>query len=237
MLWFSKTDVLSFRWLPSLSVSTTIKQSDIVYVAQQKIADQAVLLTYANITLWHEWWSSSVVWLEDLNGDTVSKALISIKNLQSIRSTDVLQITNSESWVQWLSIITQQWQTSLAQSQNIVLSLQSALDEAQSQVDSCTKQKTQADEMYRQWLAGTNSLLVDKATTQAQQASACISTNGVTIKSLNGVLLNLNSEITKTQKYITFITTNQTLITQYNDLLGGEVPSQLVQLQKEFQSL
>ena len=51
MLWFSKTDVLSFRWLPSLSVSTSIKQSDMTYLSKQKIADQAVLLTYANITL------------------------------------------------------------------------------------------------------------------------------------------------------------------------------------------
>jgi hypothetical protein len=86
-------------------------------------------------------------------------------------------------------------------------------------------------------LAGNNSLLVDQATTQAQQASVCISTAGVSVKSLNGVLINLQSEIGKTQKYISFITTNQMLITQYNDLLGGKVPSQLVQLQNEYESL
>ncbi len=237
MLFFTKTDVFSFRWLPSLSVSTTIKEIDTTYISQQKIADNAVLLTYANISLWHEWWSSHTAWLEDLNGDTVSKALISIKNLQTIRSTDVLQLKTSQWWVEWLSTVLQQWNTALSQSQNIVVSLQGSIAEAQAKVDGCTAQKTQADEMYRQWLAGNNSLLIDQATTQAQQASVCISTSGVTVKSLNGVLLNLQSEVTKTQKYITFVNTNQRLITQYNDLLGGEVPSQLVQLQNEYESL
>jgi chromosome segregation ATPase len=175
--------------------------------------------------------------LEDLNGDTVSKALTSIKNLQTIRSTDVLQLKNSQWWVEWLSTVLQQWNTALSQSQNIVVSLQGSMSEAQAKVDGCTAQKAEADEMYRQWLAGNNSLLIDQATTQAQQASICISTSGVTVKSLNGVLLNLQSEVTKTQKYITFVNTNQRLITQYNDLLGGEVPSQLVQLQNEYESL
>ena len=237
MLFFTKTDVFSFRWLPSLSVSTTIKEINTSYISQQKIADNTVLLTYANISLWHEWWSSHTAWLEDLNGDTVSKALISIKNLQTIRSTDVLQLKNSQWWVEWLSTVVQQWNTTLSQSQNIVASLQWSIAEAQAKVDGCTAQKTQADEIYRQWLAGNNSLLIDQATIQAQQASVCISTSGVTVKSLNGVLLNLQSEIIKTQKYITFVNTNQNLITQYNDLLGGEVPSQLVQLQSEYESL
>jgi len=51
MLFFTKTDVFSFRWLPSLSVSTTIKEIDTTYISQQKIADNTVLLTYANISL------------------------------------------------------------------------------------------------------------------------------------------------------------------------------------------
>jgi hypothetical protein len=51
MLFFSKTDVFSFRWLPSLSVSTSMKQLDTTYIIQQKIADNAVLLTYANIAV------------------------------------------------------------------------------------------------------------------------------------------------------------------------------------------
>ncbi len=79
--------------------------------------------------------------------------------------------------------------------------------------------------------------MIEQATTQAQQSSTCISTAGVSIKSLNGVLTNLNTEITKTQKYITLVSNNQSLIIQHTDLLGGEVPAQLVQLQKDFQSL
>lgn len=236
MLWFSKTDVLSFRWLPSLSVSTSVKQSNIAYVAQQKIADNAVLLTYANISLWHAW-SAHTAWLEDLNGNIVSQSLASIKNLQMVRSTDVLQLKNSQWWVEWLSTVIQQWNTALSQSQNIVRSLNWSIAEAQWQVDTCTNQKTQADEMYRQWLTQNNALLIDQATTQAQKASTCISIAGVSVRSLNGVLLNLQPEITKTQKYITLLNNNQSLILQYNDLLGGEVPAQLVQLQKDFQSL
>ena len=237
MLWFSKTDVLSFRWLPSLSVSTSIKQSDMTYLSKQKIADQAVLLTYANITLWHEWWTSSMAWLEDLDGDTVSKALLSIKNLQTIRSTNVLQMKDSQSNREWISTLLQQWQTTLLQSQSIASILQWSIAESQSQVNGCTSQKSQADEMYRQWLAANNATMIEQATTQAQQSSTCISTAGVSVKSLNGVLTNLNTEMIKTQKYITLVQNNQSLITQHTDLLGGEVPAQLVQLQKDFQSL
>jgi len=79
--------------------------------------------------------------------------------------------------------------------------------------------------------------MIEQATTQAQQSSTCISTAGVSVKSLNGVLTNLNTEMIKTQKYITLVQNNQSLITQHTDLLGGEVPAQLVQLQKDFQSL
>jgi hypothetical protein len=51
LFFFSKNDVLSFRWLPSLSVSTTMKQIDTTYIIKQKIADNAILLTYANIAV------------------------------------------------------------------------------------------------------------------------------------------------------------------------------------------
>lgn len=214
-----------------------MKQWNIVYVAQQKIADNAVLLTYANITLWHEWWTSSMAWLEDLNGDTVSKSLLSIKNLQTIKSTNVFQMKNSQSGIEWLSTLLQQWQTTLSQSQLLATLLQWSIAESQAQVDGCTVQKSQADEMYRQGLAANNATTIEQATLQAQQSSTCISTAGVSVKSLNGVLLNLQSEITKTQKYITLVNNNQSLIAQYNDLLGWEVPAQLVQLQKDFQSL
>jgi hypothetical protein len=59
----------------------------------------------------------------------------------------------------------------------------------------------------------------------------------VTVKSLNGVLINLATEIEKTKKYMTLVQNNQSLISQYTDLLGGEVPSQLVELQKQFNAL
>lgn len=214
-----------------------MKQIDTIYISSQRIKDNIILLTYANITVGHGAWSSQWWWLQDLNGDTVSKALLSIKNLQTIRSTDVLQMKNSQSHVEWVSTLLQQWQTTLSQSQKIVTLLQWSIAEAQWQVDACTVEKTQADEVYRQWLTANNPAMIDQATTQAQKSSTCISTAGVSIKSFNWVLVNLQSEITKTQKYITLVNTNQSLIVQYNDLLGWEVPTQLVQLQKDFQSL
>ena len=47
----TRISVNSFRWVPSLDVVTNIKQGDSVYISQQAIADQAVLLAYVNITL------------------------------------------------------------------------------------------------------------------------------------------------------------------------------------------
>lgn len=47
----TRINVNSFRWVPSLDVMTNIKQGDSVYISQQAIADQAVLLAYVNITL------------------------------------------------------------------------------------------------------------------------------------------------------------------------------------------
>ena len=47
----TRINVNSFRWVPSLDVVTNIKQGDSVYISQQAIADQAVLLAYVNITL------------------------------------------------------------------------------------------------------------------------------------------------------------------------------------------
>lgn len=239
MLVFSKTDVLSFRRLPSLSVSTTVKQSNTTYLTQQKIADNFILLTYANISVWHQWWTSSsmIAWIEDLNGDTVSKSLLAIKNLQTIRSTNVFQITNLQWADNGLSVLLQQWQTTLTQSQLLSTTLQWSVTEAQSQVDACTATKAKADELYRQWLSANDASMIDEATTSAKEASTCISTYGVSLKSLNGVLLNLNTEIDKTQKFLTLLTNNQWLIVQYNGILDGEVPSQLVQLQKDFQSI
>ena len=47
----TRISVNSFRWVPSLDVVTNIKQGDSVYISQQSIADQSVLLAYVNITL------------------------------------------------------------------------------------------------------------------------------------------------------------------------------------------
>jgi hypothetical protein len=212
-------------------------QWDTTYLSKQKIADNAVLLTYANITIWHGAWSLKWWWLHDLDGDIVSKALISIKNLTTINSTNVLQLKNSQLGGEWLFTLLQQWQTTITQSQMIATSLQSLINQSQWQIDGCTTQKTQADELYRKWLTSADSKIIEEATMQAQQASTCISSASVSVKSFNGVLLNLQSAIVKTQKYITLVSTNQSLVMQYNDLLEWEIPAQLVQFQKDFQAL
>lgn len=237
VLLLSKTDALSFRWLPALSVVSSMNQWDITYVSQKKIANAAVLLAYANISLWHTRLWGSIDGLQDLDGDTMTKALTSIKNLQSITSTNVLQIRDSKQWVTWLSTLIQQGKIALSQSQGLATILQWSIDELLSKVSACTAQKEKADELYRQGLTANNSTMINQATLQAQESSTCISTLGVSTKSMNGVLITLQSEIVKTQKYITLVETNQQLLAQYNELLDGEVPSQLVQLQKDFQSL
>lgn len=53
----SKTDVFSFRRLPSLAVVTQTKQREGVYMAHKRISEQAILLAYLNISLGHDAWS------------------------------------------------------------------------------------------------------------------------------------------------------------------------------------
>lgn len=213
-----------------------MKQSATTYITHQKIADYAVALTYANITIGHAG-ASSIISLSDLQGSQTQQALIAIKNLQSIRATDVLHIKNSDPDTDGLMTVIQQGEWLLSQSQSIADALQASMNESQSQVDTCTNQKSQADELYRQWLANNDANSIDQATTTAQQASTCISTANVLVKSINGVLINLKKEIETTKTYISVISTNQWLIKQYSDVLGSDIPAQLVQLQQQLQSL
>ena len=239
MLLIPNTDVFSFRWVPSLSVSTTTKIIDTTYFSQKKVSDYAVMLTYSNITLWHSS-SSSVLsqwWFSDLNWDIITKALTATKNLNTVRSTNVLQVNNSDNSVDGIGLLLQQAQIILSQSQSLVTPLQYMIDEEQSKIDSCTSQKSQADELYNDALKNQQSTQVSQATLQAQEASVCIATATVSLRSKNGVLKNLTTEITKVQDYVEIVTRNKTLIVKYGSLLDGTIPSELVQLQQELSAL
>ncbi len=236
-IWWN-TNVLSFRRLPSLSVSTTLKQSDTHYISQQKIAHYVVALTYANIEVWHgEWWWISIWGMGTMVGSIINQALVGIQNLQLIQKIDILQLQNSDKSIDGIATFIQQGQTTIQQSQWISSELQWVIADAQAKVDACTVQKTQADELYRQWLTAHDAVIIDQATTQAQEASVCISTYSVTVKSNNWILLSLAAEIERTQKYITLAQNNSELIRQYWWLVAGEVPAQLVQLKKDISSL
>ena len=234
----TKIDVSSFRRVPSLNVVTNMKQGDNVYISQQKIADQSVLLAYVNITLWHGGWSSSL-WSDgsDIQGTTIEKAVSITKYLNGLRQTNILEVQNKNPDWSALGTIVQQWNALIQQGNLLITPLTTSLTTQQSKLDLCTTQKKQADDNYNVALKNYNSTLVEKSTTQAQEASACMSSTSVAINSTKGVLTNLQSEIIKNQQYLWLITTNKSLLMQYGNILWTEVPVQLVDLQKQINAL
>ena len=234
---FTKTDVGSFRWVPSLTVVNNIKQGDNMYISQKKIADQSVLLAYVNIALGHGWWLSSGINGADFKGTTIEKAVTLTKYLNALRQTDILGVQNKNPDGSALSTIIQQWNTLIQQSGLLIAPLTTYIEKQQGQLNQCTAQKKQADADYNNALTLYNSAQVEKSTLQAQEASACMSTSSVAMNSAKGILANLQKEITKTKTYIGLVTNNKSLLMQYGTILTTEVPVQLVNLQKQIQSL
>lgn len=236
-MWLTRINVSSFRRVPSLNVVTNIKQGDNIYISQQKIADQSVLLAYVNITLWHGWWSYRGSNGTDVKGTTIEKAITLTKYLNNLRQTDIVVLQNKNPDGSALTTIIQQGNTLLQQANFLIAPLTTYIQQQQGQLNLCLGQKKQADDNYNIALQSYNSALVEKATVQAQQASSCISTSSVAMNSAKGILANLQSEIVRTQKYIWLITNNKSLLMQYGSIIGTEVPLQLVDLQQQIQKL
>lgn len=215
-----------------------MKQGDNIYISQQKIADQAVLLAYVNIALWHGGWMRNLwLWGSEIQGTTIQKAITLTKHLNSVRTTDILTVQNKNPDGSALNTITQQGNALIQQANLLVPSLNTYITEQQRTLDNCTAQKKQADDRYNQALSVYNSAVIEQATLQAQEASSCMSTTSVAINSAKWVLSSLQIEISKTQQYIWLITTNKSLLIEYGGVLWTEIPAQLVQLKRDLASL
>lgn len=236
-MWMTKINVSSFRWMSSFTVVTNIQQGDKIYIAQQKIADNAVLLTYMNITLWNNGGNTTIFWNETLQWTTQQKALQIAKYLNNIRSQDILSLATSDTDGKNLDTHTQQWKVLMTHANNLIWPLSSLIKEYEDQTSSCTNQKKQSDNQYNEALQSYNSILVEQSTTRSKDASICIGTNSVSMNSVKWVLGTLQSDMTKTQKYLDLITKNRTLLIQYGVMLPTEIPAQLVQLQKDLRNL
>lgn len=236
MVFATRTNVFSFRWVPSLAVSTTEKIINTTYLNQKKLSHEAVLITYAHIRIGNEGANKSVWWFPDLQGDAVSRAITMTQHLQRVRTTDILSLRSSDGADGIVSHL-RYTQTSLWQAQPLLFPLQEMITTTQQRIDTCTASKSQADALYNAWLTNYDARQVTQATTQAQEASSCISTQTVQRNSAQWVLKNLQTEMTNTQNYLTLIQRNQSLLVEYGNLVPTEIPSQLVQLQRELQSL
>ncbi len=217
---------------------TNMKKGDSLYISQQKIADQSVLLAYVNITLWHGggtkslWW-----WMNDIQGTTIEKAVTVTKYLNMLRTTDALSLQQKNPDGTALATLIQQGNTLVQQANILISPLNSIIQEEQTKLSACTSQKKQADDQYNQALKNYNSVIVEQTTKKAQEASTCMSIASVAMNSAKGVLWNMQSELTKTQKYLTLLTTNTSLLVQYSSVLDTDIPWQLVQLKKDLANL
>lgn len=239
LMWMAtKTDIGAFRRVPALTISTTEKVNNTLHLKHKRISQQAIMLAYTHIRLWynnnHFWADGSSI--AELQGDLVSQAITATKNLQQVRTTDILQIRNTD---QANGITSHMRYTSsiLAQAETLFVPLTTLIQEQESRITSCTNQKSQADALYNQWLSNYNAGQVAQATTTAIEASNCISSATVQRNSLQGILNTLSNEITKTRAYLTLITSNQSLLSEYGDIVPTEIPTQLLQLQQDLKRL
>lgn len=233
----SRSDVISFRWLPSFNIVTQIKQGDNLYISQQTIANKAVMLAYVNITLGYRGGSVAVSYGQELHGTHVEQALQLTKYLNNLRSTDIMTLQRSNPDGSALESTLQQGNLLLQKANLTVAALQQTINTEESNLLICNKKKSNSDDVYNQALNSYNGTVIEQATTQAQEASACIAQSQVQINSLQGVLNNLTYEIKKTQEYIGIIQEHKSLLIDYGSLIPTSIPNQLIELQRTLNNL
>ena len=234
----TKINVDSFRWVSSLGVVTNIKRGELTQVKYQSIADNAVQLTYTNIILWHQeesFWTSSS-W-DVLQWTDQEKALQLIKVLKELRQQSLQEVQKTNPDSSTIADFTNFGKRSVSQGNILVQSLEQSMNSLQNKMNNCIVQKKQADERYNQWLVIYDSNLIAQATTQAQEANVCISTSSTSINSTKGIRSTLQKELERTSAYISLLEQNKQLFIRYGEVLGTEIPNQLLKLQNELKRL
>lgn len=233
----SRIDVRSFRWVPSLGVSTQLQQWWQAQAISTNIAKKAVQLAYLNIALWHGGGISSSVSVWSLQGSVSDQALQLTKYLKETRVADIVHLQQQAGTGDVVSIKIQEATTLLQQATTLTPSLQADIFEYERQIWRCSDQKQQAEDRYNMALQAYNASSVEQATQQAQDANRCIAEHSVALKSTQWVLANLEIEIKKTQHYVSILTSNKDLLLRYADVVHTDIPQQLLQLKREIDKL
>ena len=92
----SRSDVSSFSWVPSISLSRMTSSSDQSFVPNKQIREKAVAIVYTNILIGNEG-ASQILDVGSPEGNDVSKALFFTKLLQDTVRTDVVSLVRNSS--------------------------------------------------------------------------------------------------------------------------------------------
>ena len=230
----TKSDVFSFRWVPAMNVSTSLTIGESSFVPRKNIQNKLIAITYTNIAVGNEGSNSFVTTsIGSPDGDDVSKALFYTQSLTTILKTDIVWLMKNASEKQSvMQTFLSQWDILLRQASIVATSIQSTLARYNAKLSTCQSSKSDADTRYNQWLSVNNASQVDSATKQATQANQCIAQYTTIIKSNQWVLTRLTNAIKQTTTYITLVRTHQTTILSHPELINSTTPSEILQLQK-----
>ncbi len=217
---------------------TNIKRGELTQVKYQSIGDNAIQIAYTNIILGHNdgsFWAS-VSW-DVLKGTDQEKALQLIKVLKELRQQSLQEVQKTNPDSSTIAEFTNIWKRTLSQGNLLAQSLEQSINILQNKMNACVIQKKQADERYNQWLVIYDSILIAQATAQAQEANVCVSTSSTSINSAKWIRITLQKELETTNAYITLLEQNKQLFMRYGEVLGTEIPNQLLKLQNELKRL
>ena len=217
-----------------MNVSTSLTIGESSFVPRKNIQNKLIAITYTNIALGNEGSDSLVTTnIGSPDGDDVSKALFYTQSLTTVLKTDIVWLMNNANEKNSvMQTFLSQWDILLRQSSIVATNIQSTLAKYNAELATCQSSKSDADTRYTQWLSLNNASQVDTATRQATQANQCIAQYTTMIKSDQWVLTRLTNAIKQVTTYITLVRTHQTTIISHPELINSTTPSEILQLQK-----
>lgn len=227
--------IFSFRWVPAMTLVNNTKIWSSNQVRDRAIGNFAVQIAYTNMSLGHSKASSQSS--KDIpSWDTIEQSLQLSKMLEEFRRSTLDNIESPskdfvlEDSIAYGNKLLSLWST-------LLQSLQLKIVDHRAQAELCISKKTQADDLYNQSLKNYDSASIRQATTQAQEANACIWQQSTLANSYKGVYDTLQKESNRSSGYIKLLESNKELFLRYGEVLGTQVPQQLLRLQQDLRRL
>ena len=226
--------VWSMRWMPSLNVSQNQSLGSADEIKRQAVGSLAVQLAYSNIALGSTQGSSSVTSLPQ--GNTIEQSLELTRMFVEFRE-HMLSLLESSIESQIFNEQVKRGSVLVNAASTLISQLDTHIKDYRGQVELCSAQKRQADDLYNISLKSYDSANVQRASAQAQEANTCIGHNSTLANSYQGIRTELVRELDRSSRFLTLLENNKQLIISYGGLLSSDTPDQLRRLQQDLRKL